>query len=266
MHIGRTIALAAASMSSATAAIAQQAPKASASTSVSGVVRDDSGAPVAGAEVFVAGANRRGVTDGDGRFRLDSIAAGTYILRVRKLGYAPHLQAVDVSLRTLDRSVELRRLPTKLDPVVTTERSGFGRDSMLLRDLDQRRRWHGPATSILGPEALERFHDLSLDLAVRGMDRESARRRAQPGRPRANRALTNFEVSGDACVLINGKLAMRRSLSQFRTSDLQLLEVYPSGTEVTGTVAARMPPGSCEAQGLFDHPTYFVLWLKDAKP
>ena len=64
-----------------------------------GLVRDSSGAPRAGARVTVDGAPGAEATTGaDGRFRLAGVPAGTQTLVVRAVGYAP--QAVSVGLRT----------------------------------------------------------------------------------------------------------------------------------------------------------------------
>jgi hypothetical protein len=42
-----------------------------------------------------------------------------------------------------------------------------------------------------------------------------------------------------------------------------MLEVYPGGTEETGTVKWRFPSGPCNPPGpVTAHPTYFVLWFK----
>jgi iron complex outermembrane recepter protein len=58
-------------------------------TEVVGVVRDEDGAPLARADVFIAAAGRRAVTDGDGRFTLRGVAPGRYVVQVALLGYAP---------------------------------------------------------------------------------------------------------------------------------------------------------------------------------
>jgi len=66
--------------------------------SIFGVVRDETGAPVAGATVSVLGATAKvAVTDRDGRFELLTLAPGSYLLRAHLTGYvAPRAQVVDV--------------------------------------------------------------------------------------------------------------------------------------------------------------------------
>ena len=55
----------------------------------SGVVRDERGAPVAGARVLLVGAEREAVTSEQGAWTLDSLPAGTQTFEARALGYTP---------------------------------------------------------------------------------------------------------------------------------------------------------------------------------
>lgn len=64
--------------------------------SITGVVRDTSGAPVAGADVSVRGGTVRAHTDSAGRFVLSGLDADKYTVFARKLGFAP--TTFDVSL------------------------------------------------------------------------------------------------------------------------------------------------------------------------
>src|SRR5215207_7584885 len=56
---------------------------------VAGVVRDEEGAPVGRAEVFIASAGRRVLTDAEGRFVLRAVPAGRQVVQASLLGYAP---------------------------------------------------------------------------------------------------------------------------------------------------------------------------------
>jgi TonB family protein len=56
---------------------------------ISGLVRDSSGAGIAGAEVSVAGTGLRTHTNQQGEFRLTNIPAGAITLGVRRLGFVP---------------------------------------------------------------------------------------------------------------------------------------------------------------------------------
>src|SRR5262245_30027200 len=83
--------------------------------SIQGVVRDDTGLPVAGATVSVIGASTAvAVTDRNGRFELQTLSPGPYLIRAHLLGYAaPRAQVVEVrsSTRTAS-SISLRRAGT----------------------------------------------------------------------------------------------------------------------------------------------------------
>ncbi|TDE10097.1 carboxypeptidase regulatory-like domain-containing protein [Jiangella asiatica] len=64
---------------------------------VTGTVRDESGAPLPGVTVGLAGTPLDPVTTGDdGSFALDGVAAGTYVLEAELTGYAPLRQQVAV--------------------------------------------------------------------------------------------------------------------------------------------------------------------------
>jgi TonB family protein len=65
--------------------------------SVSGMVRDSTGAGIAGAEVTVSGTNLRVHTDAQGGFRLTKVPLGSLTLAVRRLGYTPTTVSIAVS-------------------------------------------------------------------------------------------------------------------------------------------------------------------------
>src|SRR5262245_17216096 len=57
--------------------------------SIQGIVRDETGIPVAGATVSVIGATTAvAVTDRNGRFELQSLTPGPYLVRAHLSGYA----------------------------------------------------------------------------------------------------------------------------------------------------------------------------------
>jgi hypothetical protein len=80
--------------------------------SIQGVVRDDTGLPVAGATVSVIGATTAvAVTDRNGRFELQTLSPGPYLVRAHLVGYAaPRAQVVEVrSSARSTSSLSLRR-------------------------------------------------------------------------------------------------------------------------------------------------------------
>ena len=86
--------------------------------SVDAVVRDTTGAGVAGAELSIAGTTVRGFTDDDGHLHLGPIAPGPARLTVRRLGF--RATTVDVTIAanraTLD-TVQLVQVAHRLDPI-----------------------------------------------------------------------------------------------------------------------------------------------------
>jgi len=83
--------------------------------------------------------------------------------------------------------------------------------------------------------------------------------RALPLTPPGMRA--DAERTGEVCILLNGRESVRRKLGSFPVNDVRFLEVYPTGTETTGTVAEKMT-GSCSANNALDHPTWYVIWTE----
>lgn len=92
------------------------------SASIRGVVRDSTQRPMPNADVFVAPSNRRARTDSTGRFAFDSLGAGQYIVRARRVGYGPAEWSVDLS-KSGHAEVQLLLGPriTMLDTVFSTD-------------------------------------------------------------------------------------------------------------------------------------------------
>jgi hypothetical protein len=242
------------------------------SSSILGLVMDGLGNPVPEAEVQLVGANKAGLTLANGGFLFRPLALGKYMIRVRKLGYSPAVMTINL-ISGDDREVVIRmdRLPVELDPIVSSDRSGYGfRDQQVYEDLERRMRWHNFQTVVLGPDELKRYYGSPLDFAAKAM---GVTAREQGGRtvvrsimsgPQRLPKATPSEF-GDACILLNGKTSLKQPLSTFTTDDIEFLEVYPPGTDLTGTVGDRMTHQGCKPGGRGRHPTYWVLWLKGEK-
>jgi iron complex outermembrane recepter protein len=94
---------------------------------LSGRVVDPTGAPLPGARVSLIEADRRAITDADGRYTLADVPVGTYGVSFAAIGYAPLVRRVriggeDVTLDvTLQPSlVELAPLQVTASPIATT--------------------------------------------------------------------------------------------------------------------------------------------------
>ncbi|HWJ24387.1 MAG TPA: SusC/RagA family TonB-linked outer membrane protein [Gemmatimonadaceae bacterium] len=86
------------------------------------------GAPVGDAHVIVAGTRFGANTDADGRYTIVGLPAGSYTLRVQRLGYAPSTRPITVATgEAATADFDLTAAPTVLSKVLsvgyTTERS-----------------------------------------------------------------------------------------------------------------------------------------------
>lgn len=98
---------------------------------VSGVVKDTTGAALAGVEVTLPASGIRSVTAGDGRFRVAGLPAGSHTLRLRRIGYrvANVPVAIEGNATPSELAVTLRAIPLELDTVlVQAGRSSLGRN------------------------------------------------------------------------------------------------------------------------------------------
>jgi hypothetical protein len=65
--------------------------------------------------------------------------------------------------------------------------------------------------------------------------------------------------------LLNGKTQLHQPLRTFSAAQVEMIEVYPVGTEVTGTVAEKMRSPECRAPSLLQHPAYYVIWTRNGR-
>jgi TonB-dependent SusC/RagA subfamily outer membrane receptor len=93
------------------------------------VVEVATGAPIAGAEIFIVGTNVGTRSAEDGRFTLLDVEPGQYQLRVRSIGYrAVILEGVLVQAgQTREANFELTREVLRLDEIVVTGQAGAAR-------------------------------------------------------------------------------------------------------------------------------------------
>jgi hypothetical protein len=95
---------------------------------VSGVVRDEVGAPVREALVVIDpdSLRIRARTNDAGRFTMSGVPAGRYEVRVVRIGYRPQSRMIDVTGREVSLEFELRSVPIPLDTVaVRASRPGL---------------------------------------------------------------------------------------------------------------------------------------------
>jgi TonB-linked SusC/RagA family outer membrane protein len=107
-------------------AIPNRTASAQSSGTVSGrVVEANSGRPLSDAQVIVVGTDRTGVTNANGEFNIAGVLAGPQRVRVRRIGFAPSEQAVDVQTGATARAeFILNATATDLAAVVVTGTAG----------------------------------------------------------------------------------------------------------------------------------------------
>ena len=105
---------------------AQRAPAAAGPGTIVGVLLDPDRRPIEDAEVRIGRLDRATRTGRDGRFRFDSVPAGKYELRARRIGYAAQSRTVTLDEKGSVVSFTLKAVPQRLAPVVTsTSRGGL---------------------------------------------------------------------------------------------------------------------------------------------
>jgi hypothetical protein len=245
---------------------AEEDKRYAAHASIAGIVVDSAGYPIDEAEVQVVGANAAGMTRSNGGFLFKPLAIGSYVIRVRKLGYAPVTLTFELH-QDDEREVYIRmhQLAHGLDPVVVNAESGYG-NQREWDELERRRRWVDASSRILGPDQLKRFYEADLSIVARmsGMNVVDYTPRT-PARfnPQAMAAPPpTYSWDGDACILLDGKTPIERPLDTFGADEVELLEIYPAYTELTGTVGSYFHSRHCAPTSILQHPTYIVIWLK----
>jgi hypothetical protein len=91
--------------------------------SITGVVRDQQGDLIAGANVVAFPETVRATTDSAGRFQLTGLGGGFYHVRVRRIGFTPTEITTDLAKNGhVDLKFELKHRPVVLDSIVVQEK------------------------------------------------------------------------------------------------------------------------------------------------
>jgi hypothetical protein len=178
----------------------------------SAVVVDGAGRPIPDVSVVVAGIDNTIRTDSAGHFVVSKNVHGRLIVRMRKIGYGAYLGSLTM-LTEREDTLRMSRLAQGLSAVQITEASGFGRDTFVYKDLDQRMRWRTHMSTVMSREDLDRLGRGSL-----------------------------CPSCGDArqpCVILNGERGTAMPLSAFFADQVEAVEVYPPKSDWSGNLAAR---------------------------
>lgn len=223
---------------------------------LAGVVADSVGNPIPGATVEMVGSSHGTTTAGpDGWFKFTGLRTGPIVLRGMKAGWAAGM----VSMRFEDS----RGVVIHLDPLDTLKLSanralmlsGLGNsDALAWAETQMRIVGRTGRATIVSRQELEPYDDLPLAQAIA---------RTATGQMISIDLRTVFD---EACVLLDGrKVVGNISLDAYRTEDVEFVELYPPGTEMTGSVARYMRGAGCRPvvtsvlrRGIF----YAVIWMR----
>jgi hypothetical protein len=235
---------------------------------LSGVVIDEKDKPIADAEVDVVGLRRSMRTDADGRFIFVDLPTGIYMLEIRKTGYRLGRRGVQM-VAQIERDFTIR-LYAGEDP-----RTSVAFAQLLAKEADTRKSLAGVNATFVTRSELERWKDAPLDVALNGSSGFLAKRAVEKPTQRAPDFPKSFSPRGKSgtqfgmdtggarlgCVLIDGHEIMSGpALEFFRASEVELVEIFPRGSEMSRTLCSRFPPSSgCEFP---PDPAGMVIWLK----
>jgi len=223
---------------------------------LAGIVVDHKDRPIPGASVDMLNGSSTGVTTDDkGWFTFTSVRSGTVLVRARKLGFQP--------LTTSIRLEDWRGLVMHLEPIDENlsgsrldEASGFGNTSKFVwMETQQRLAMRSGHAVVIPREELAQFDDYPLAEAIM---------RTHTGLAQT----ADLNAAGNnICVLLNGKNTVgSSSLQTFRTEDVEFVELYPPGTEMSGTVSRYLRSAGCrriQLPGSFTAGVYYaVVWLR----
>ena len=217
------------------------------------VVVNDFGDPVPGADVEFFTTTSRTKTDSLGRTRAITTVRGTFVVRVRKIGYAPVFKTVRL-LGDRDDTVHIQRIAQLLAAAQVLERSGFGSDTFVFRDFAARMRWRGTQSGVISRDELDAQGRTNLCDAMR----------ATPTGAKLGLLCTG------APILIDGVRQSCNPLSSFYADQVEAVEYYPPGTDWSGSLGVRVP-GACGGRTVnrSSRPSRqaggFVIWMRPSK-
>jgi hypothetical protein len=180
------------------------------------VMGRDSLKPLAGARVELLGGRAGDTTDASGAFAMEPKNAGTYMLRVTRAGYDTRLISVRVPKDTgVGIDLVLRPGTPALDAHM----------EMLWADMAQRINWKGVEAAVVGRE----------ELLSRGKDLQMAIKFAP------SYAKKGIFIDERACIYVDGVARPYATIGEFNVDDVESVEVYPRGSELSKNLMWRWP-------------------------
>lgn len=222
---------------------------------VGGIVVDEKNRPVAGATVDVIGetATSAVTADAGGWFTFPSVKLGPLILKARKPGFIEATYSLDVE-DSRGVVLHMQTLPTGLSESKAADYSGFGNNEQFVwKETQQRIARRDARSRIVSREQLAAFSGKSLGEAIRMLDEGNT--------VRSDLVTTNDQV----CVLEEGRLPVgSTTLDAFAADMVDFVELYPPGTESSGSVQRYLRNAGCRPSGNRPgrSPFYAVIWLR----
>lgn len=243
---------------------------------INGMVVDENDKPISGVVVEVLGLNRRVFTDSGGRYLIVDLQPGSYVLQFRAQGYRVSQYGVRM-VAQIDRDIT-----TRLRPFGPSDRLSVEVAAAVALEAHRRQGMRGARSVIIGRDQLERFDRAPLAVALAGTeaaivlpDVNSACILVDGHEPASTLTTrSNFEGPstrrGPVSINPNGTSGSAPSsgpqsagvggwLGFFRANEVELVEIYPVGSDNSRTLCGRFPPSSgCACP---PEPSGIVIWL-----
>ena len=223
---------------------------------LSGVVVDENERPVAGATIQVITGEKQTLTTGeDGWFTLTALREGVVVFRTRKEGYYATNTAVRMN-EWRGVVVHIETLDGKLSKWRQADAAGESNNALIAwHDAGLRLSMKSSRAVVISEEELAPFADLSLGQALKWTKGGAAL------------AFDIQNANGQICILLDGRRPLgSTTLDSWRAGELEMVELYPPGTELSGTAARYLRTSGCRTSpnpGMRTRgPFYAVLWMK----
>jgi hypothetical protein len=250
---------------------------------VAGLIIDERDRPIPNVMVEIVGLGRRFETRDDGGFLLVDLDPGHYLLQFRKQGYTVAQYGLHM-VREIDREFTVRLRPSG-DSRLTPELA-----AVVALEANRRQSMKGARAAVISRDELARFRDAPLAAALlespAGLTlretgsscilingHESATIGTTGSRvsvTSGRRGPTSFGGGGSNTRVggnrtpPGGSVAMSGFrggwLDFFKADEVEMVEIYPEGTENSRTLCGRFPPSSgCACP---PDPAGIVIWLR----
>lgn len=181
--------------------------------------------PLDGAKVsMVGGGDQELSTDAEGRFAMPAAPGTEVLLHVERAGYARRLVTATVPS---DGYIELDvPLDTLRDPK---------RDWLQVEDLERRLKFATARAAVVGHDEIQAVGSDRLEMALTQS---------------ATLTRKGIMVGGGTCLFVNGVARPGFPVASVPSSEVEFVEVYPAGSDLSNTLNIRWPPrGECGAGG-----------------